>query len=181
MPGEARFGPTTRRASLTVHVVSSVGWLGSVLAFLALAVVGWTTGDVVTARAMYVGMDVVTRWVILPLCGASVVSGCVQSLGTHWGLVRHYWVVAKLVLTVLATLVLFVHTQPIADLAEVARTATVHDGLLPSHARPLQLQLFIDAAAAVGVLLVTTALSVIKPAGVTPYGWRLQQGRESAA
>ena len=33
-------------------------------------------------------------------------SGLVQSLGTEWGLFRYYWIVAKLSLTVVATMVL---------------------------------------------------------------------------
>jgi hypothetical protein len=55
-----------------------------------------------------------TTWiVIVPLSLAALLTGVVQSLGTPWGLFRHRWIVAKLALTVVATVLLLVHTQPI--------------------------------------------------------------------
>jgi len=36
--------PTFRKLTLTAHIGSSVGWLGAVAAFLALAVTGFTRG-----------------------------------------------------------------------------------------------------------------------------------------
>jgi len=41
-------------------------------------------------------------------------------------------------------------------------------------------QLAIDAGAALGALLVTTLLSVYKPRGLTPYGWRKQRAERTA-
>lgn len=58
--------------------------------------------------------------VIVPLCFASVVTGLIQALGAPWGLFRHYWIVAKLGIAILATIVLLVHMQPIGDLGRVA-------------------------------------------------------------
>lgn len=42
----------------------------------------------------------------------------------------------------------------------------------------MRVQLVLDAAAVV-VLLTTTALSVHKPRGITRYGWRVQQGQRA--
>lgn len=41
-------------------------------------------------------------------------------LRAAWGLLRHHWVVVKLVITALATLVLLLYTQTLTYLAEVA-------------------------------------------------------------
>ena len=71
----------------------------------------------------------------------------------------------KLLLTVLATLILLVHTQPIERVAAVAAQTTLAIGDL----RRLRFQLVGDACAALFVLLMTTALSVSKPWGMTPY------------
>ena len=49
--------PSLRKFALTVHVTSSVGWLGAVAAFLALAVAGLTSRDAQTVRATYLVMD----------------------------------------------------------------------------------------------------------------------------
>ena len=105
--------PGVRKFALTTHVTSSVGWLGAIAAFLALALGGLASSDAQMVRAAYLAMEFITWFVIVPLCVASLITGLVQSLGTAWGLFRHYWVVAKLGLTVVATAILLVHTQPI--------------------------------------------------------------------
>ena len=156
-----------RKLALTTHVVVSVGWLGAVAVVLALAVTGLTTDDAFTARAAYLGAQTATYAVIVPLAFASLVTGAVSSLGSSWGLLRHYWVLIKLVLTVLATAVLLIHAQPISHLAEVAGQRTIGADL-----HSLQVQLVVDAGAALLVLIVTTVLAVYKPRGVTRYGQR---------
>ena len=111
----------------------------------------------------------VTAWsVIVPLCIASFATGLVESLATPWGLFRHYWVVAKLVLTLLVTVVLMAHTRPIGVLALAAVHGRLRD--VPD----LRVQLLVDATAALFVLLVATVLAVYKPRGLTRYGWRKQ-------
>ncbi len=49
--------PHLRRFALTAHVTSSVGWLGAVGAFLALAVAGLTSQDTQMVRATYLAME----------------------------------------------------------------------------------------------------------------------------
>jgi len=160
--------PAVRKLALTAHVTSSVGWMGAVAAFLALAITGLASADEETVQASYIAMKVATWSVIVPLCLASLVTGLIDSLGTPWGLFRHYWVLAKLVLTLLATVVLLAHTQPIGVLAHAAR----HGNLLGAGLRSVRVQLLVDAAAALFVLLIATVLAVYKPRGLTRYGWR---------
>jgi hypothetical protein len=74
--------PGFRKLGLTAHVSSSVGWFGSVVAFLALAVSGLTTQDTQTVRAAYVAMDLIGWLVIVPFSLVSLLTGLVQSLGT---------------------------------------------------------------------------------------------------
>jgi hypothetical protein len=162
--------PAVRKFALTTHVTSSVGWFGAVAAFLALAVAGVVSDNPEVVRGAYLAMHFTTWFVIVPLSLAALFTGIVQSLGTTWGLFRHRWVVAKLVLTVLATIILLVHTQPIGRVAALAaeRTLSSHD------LRQLRFQLIGDSCAALFVLMVATALSVYKPWGLTAYGLRIQ-------
>ena len=51
-------------------------------------------------------MQIIANAVIVPLALAALVTGVVSALGTTWGLLRHYWVVTKLVVVVIATVVL---------------------------------------------------------------------------
>ena len=56
-------------------------------------------------------MELTGWYVIVPLCLASLVTGLVMSLGTRWGLFRHYWVLAKLLITIVAMLILFAYMK----------------------------------------------------------------------
>ncbi|MEN8652213.1 hypothetical protein ABCR94_16785 [Streptomyces sp. 21So2-11] len=138
------FPPRLRKLTLTLHVTSSVGWLGAVAAFLALAVAGLTSTSPQTVRGAYLAMDVIGWYVIVPFSVASLLTGLVQSLGTVWGLLRHYWVIAKLLITVGATVLLLVHMQPVGHLADAAARAALADGELQG----MRIQLIADAAAA---------------------------------
>jgi len=163
--------PRLRKFALTAHVTSSVGWLGAVAGFLALAVAGLISRDAQTVRAVYLVMDLTAWYVIVPLCLASLLTGLVSSLSTTWGLLRHYWVLLKILITIPSSLMLLVHMQPIGYIAGVA--ANTPSSIADLHG--LKIQLVIESGAAVLVLLVTTALSVYKPKGMTRYGWRKQR------
>ncbi len=155
--------PGVRKFALTTHVTSSVGWLGAVAAFLALALAGLSSSDALMVRAAYLAMEFITWFVIVPFSIASLITGVIQGLGTQWGLFRHYWVMAKLGLTVVATVILLVHTQPIGAVAQVALQGPLAAGDL----RPLRMRLVADAVAALFALLAATTLSVFKPWGLT--------------
>jgi hypothetical protein len=162
--------PWLRKLALTLHVICSVGWLGAVATFLALAWAGLASGDPGTVRAAYLAANLVTWFVIVPASFASLATGVVQALGTPWGLFRHYWVLAKLLLNLLASGLLLLHTRPIGDVARAASEAV----LAAADLRSVRIQLVADAGAAVLVLLAATVLSVYKPRALTRYGWRKQ-------
>jgi len=162
--------PYLRKLMLTAHVTSSVGWLGAVTSFLALAVAGLTSQDAQIVRAAYLAMELTAWFVIVPLSFASPLTGIVQSMSTTWGLFRHYWVLIKFLMTIPCTLVLLLHMQPISYVARVAAEPTSPGADLGG----LRIRLVADAGAALLVLLVATTLSVYKPRGVTPYGARKQ-------
>jgi len=158
--------PNLRKLALAAHVTSSVGWLGAVAGFLALAVAGLTSQDTQLVRSSYLAMELTGWVVIVPLSLASLPTGLIISFGTEWGLFRHYWVLAKVLITVIATVLLLVHMQPVGHLARVVAQAALAGGELAG----LRVQLVADAGAALLALLVATALSVYKPRGMTAYG-----------
>jgi hypothetical protein len=160
--------PRLRKFALTVHVTSSVGWLGAVAGFLALAIAGLTSQDAQMVRAAYLAMDLTTWVVIVPLAFASLLTGLVQSLGTTWGLFRHYWVLVKLLISVLASIVLLLQTGSISHLAGAAAETTLSSADL----REARISLVLHSGVGLLVLLVPMTLSVYKPRGRTRYGWR---------
>lgn len=166
-----------RKHVLTVHILYSVGWVGSVAAFLVLAIAGYTTTDGQIVAGIYASLRVLIWYVIVPLSLLSLVTGIIQSLGTPWGLFRYYWVIAKLVLTVVATGLLLVHTQ-VVDRA--AADALAHVGMTGGEMSQVRLQLIIDSAAAIVVLVLITVLATVKPRGTTPLGGRQRRAPAAA-
>jgi hypothetical protein len=162
--------PRLRKFALTAHVTFAVGWLGAVAAFLALAIAGVTSQDAQMVRAAYLAMEVIARFVIVPLSFAPLLTGPILSLGTPWGLFRHYWILAKLLITILSTIIMQVHMQPISLLAGAAAKTT----LFSADLHGMQVQMVVASAAALLALLVATTLAVYKPRGMTRYGWRKQ-------
>lgn len=160
--------PRWRKLALTAHVASSVGWLGAVVVFLGLAVVGLTGQDVQTVRGAYVVMEPAAVFVLVPFAFASLLTGLVQSLGTQWGLFRHYWVVFKLLITVIATGILLLYLRTFRYMAGVAADPS-SDLAMVRNVSPA-----LHAGLALVVLLCATVLAVFKPRGVTRYGWRKQ-------
>ena len=157
--------PGLRNLVLTTHVASSVGWLGAVVAYLALVVAALTDDNPQIVPAAALAMERIGWLVLVPLSIASVLTGLIQALGTPWGLFRHYWVVFKLLLTAVATIILLLHMPTVSLLAEVIVDAN------NAHAHGLRGEL-VHAGGGLLLLLVTTTLSVYKPQGLTPYGLR---------
>ena len=165
--------PRLRKFALTAHVTSSVGFLGAVVVFLALAVIGLTSQDAQTVRGAYLVMEPTAWFVLIPLAFTSLLTGLVQSLGTTWGLFQHYWVLFKLLINVFASIVLLIYMPTLGYLAGVAADPTVDLGEVRNSSPTLH------AALALLVLLVATVLSVYKPRGMTRYGRRKRRERAS--
>ena len=162
-------GAPLRKFALTAHIASSVGWLGAVGVSLALGVAAVVSTDVQIVRAVYLALQLMAGVVLVPLSIASLVTGIVQSLGTTWGLFRHYWVVAKLVINLFAGLVLLLYTQTLSSFAAIARQAADGPGATDMLRSP---SVAIHSAGALMLLLVATVLSVYKPRGMTRHGQR---------
>lgn len=171
------FAPALRRFTLTTHVTSSVGWVGAVLVFLALAAIGLTSGDERTVRGAYLVMAPAAWFVLVPLAHATLLSGLALSLGTPWGFFRHYWVVLKLAITLFATVILLIYMGTFRQMAGVAADPVVELGLVRNPS-PL-----VHSILALVLLIAATILGIYKPFGMTPYGYRqaVAPGRPSAS
>jgi hypothetical protein len=156
------------RAVLSAHLTVSIGWIGAVVAYLALGVEAVTTSQPETIRAAWAAMELTGWYAIVPLALVSLASGVVMALGTKWGLFRHYWVIFSLGLTVFAVTVLLLHMPEVTAQAAIARTADAHvlAGLGGDLGHP---------AIGLIVLLVVQVLNLYKPRGLTRYGYRIQQ------
>src|SRR5262249_14267575 len=161
----AAMTPSVRKLVLTAHITASVGWIGALAVFFAHAIASVVSESDQIVRAASLAMGLTTWLVIMPLSIATVVTGVVQALGSAWGLLQHYWIVFKLVLTTIATAVLLLKMQPISHLADAAAQTTFSSGDLAG----LRTSLTVHAAGGLVVLLTALALAVYKPAGLTRW------------
>ena len=166
-----------RKALLTLHIVCSVGWLGAVVTYLAVALLAMSSSDTALVRVAYVLMEHLTWYVIVPFNALSLTSGIMSSLLSPWGLLRHYWVTTKLVLNLVTTLFLLGYTQEIHVLVRVANRPALGTEELQILREPLNV---VHAAVALLLLVIATVLAVYKPRGLTRYGYR-QAARGPAA
>jgi hypothetical protein len=88
-------------------------------------------------------------------------------------LFRHYWVVAKLMLTTFATVILLVYLGTFREMAGMAADP-VADLDAVKNASPL-----IHSVLALIVLMIATVLGVYKPGGMTAYGRRMHEHRRA--
>ncbi|WP_262006172.1 DUF2269 domain-containing protein [Streptomyces sp. FIT100] len=155
-----------RRAILVVHVSASASWLGLSLGLLGLSVAAIASDSQAAAEASYRSMAVFANWLMVPIALLTLVSGVVLSLGTPWGLARYHWVWTKFWLTLVTTGLTVFSLRPGVNTAaeEAAAGIAVTDasGLLAAPIVSLSAYLFM------------TAISVLKPWGMTRRGKRLR-------
>ena len=167
-------GPRLRKVVLTTHVVSAVGWIGAVAAYLALALAALTSDSAETVRAAFIAMELL-YFALVPLAAVALLTGLAQALGTNWGLLRHYWVLAKLVLTVIAFTVMVINLEKVSAHADHVLHSPAAD--LPGAGHDLQ-----HAVGGLVILLLAAILGLYKPRGLTRYGRRekeqLHSGRD---
>jgi DMSO/TMAO reductase YedYZ heme-binding membrane subunit len=168
--------PRLRKFALATHITLAVGWIGAVAGYIALDVAAATSQDAQTLRGVYLAMELIAWYVIVPLALTSLLSGLVMALGTKWGLFRHYWVLISLLLTIIATIVLLVETQTISYFADIAADPTTSSDDLRALGSTL-----VHSVGGTVVLLVILVLNVYKPRGMTRYGWRKQQEERKAS
>lgn len=148
-----RASDPTRKALTTVHIVSSVALLGQELVLVVLALVAIRSTDPSLVRGVYTLLGILVPSVGIPLFLVALVSGVVLSLRTRWGLLRHYWVIAKLVLLLATALMGALWVSPYAE----QLISDPRPGWQAAHLAGVLTQL--------SALTVATALSVYKPRG----------------
>jgi SNF family Na+-dependent transporter len=164
--------PPLRTLALAIHLTVAGGWIGAVVAYLALHIAADWSRDPQTVRAAWIAMELTGWFVIVPLAIASLMTGLVMALGTPWGLLRHYWTLLALVLTVFAVVVLVMHMPTVSTRADAARDA--EPALLDEIEGDLP-----HPAIGLGVLLGIQWLNVYKPRGMTPHGQRKRYQRRA--
>ncbi|MBZ0310243.1 MAG: DUF2269 domain-containing protein [Anaerolineae bacterium] len=164
-----------RKFILTVHITVSVGWIGALMAYIGLVIAALNSQEAKIIRASWLAMELLARSILTPFALGSLLTGLVLSLGTKWGLFRHYWVLISLLLTLISTIILLTQLGNIRFFAEIAAStnnSNTRDGLWGQ---------LLHAGGGLVTLLIVQVLNVYKPRGLTPYGWRKQQEQRTVA
>jgi hypothetical protein len=158
-----------QRLLLVAHVGTSVGWLGVAVAFVSLGVTALVSAQESVVRSVYVAMQPLAEWVLLPLASVALVIGVVHGLLSPLGLFRHWWVVVKLAITAVWVGFLILYMSTFEQMAARAADASLSIDQIRNASPVLH-----GAIAAIG-LVVALALSILKPRGLTAYGMRTQR------
>lgn len=163
-----RIAPTTRKALLTLHLVTSLGWLGADLVLLTLGIAAQRGAD---PAVVYPVAGLVGTVLFAPLSVLVWLVGVASALLTPWGLLRYRWVVIKLVITtVMVGLVLFLLTPKL-------RHAGALGAALPTRERA---DLVIAPAVSTSLMIIATILSTYKPWGRRPARPRRPEATRAA-
>lgn len=164
-PG-ARLSPRSRKIVLVAHVLSSVGWFGGACAMIVLGICS-AEAEPAVRHASFELVHMCDRFVLIPLSLLSLLTGLIVSLGTKWGLARHYWVLVKLagtlVVMVFATFFLSQWVQEVIALTAADPGADISGLTVP---------IKVGAIAMALLLLGITVVSIVKPWGRTARGRR---------
>jgi hypothetical protein len=156
-----RLGARARKGILLVHIASAGAWLGvdvvmGVLVFTALA-----SDDAGTRALAFRALELVAVGPLLACGLVCLLTGVLLGLGSRYGLLRYWWVAAKLVLNLVLTgLVLVALAPEVAVHAEQARRFAAGE--------PASLevgQLIFPPIVSPAALLVAMVLAVFKPWG----------------
>jgi hypothetical protein len=163
-----RLGRRARHTLLVLHYVSSVGWLGVGLCQLTLNLVALATGDPVLRHAAHEIAHVLDISVLTLLSLTSATTGVLLAVRGKWGLVRYWWIVVKLAVTV----ALLVYTPVwMGGWVRQAIESTAH-GPGGAGYGTVRTELTVSSVAIVTTLVLVTVISVGKPWGRTPRGRR---------
>lgn len=165
---------TRRRVLFSLHVALSVGWLGASMVMLTLAIAARVGQPGESARSGYWAMHLLAEALLIPLSLTVLTVGVLLAAITPWGLLRHRWVLVKLVGTSLAV-VLSLFALP--AMTGIAYRDSIHGNLAAMASAGTRL--IIAGSVSVALFLSLTAISVFKPWGRTSRGRR--RGTPAAA
>jgi uncharacterized membrane protein SirB2 len=165
-----RLSRTFKQLTVLVHILTSVGLFGMTIVSVALATIASATNsDPAIRRAVLQILETLDQVLLPPTALGALVTGVVLSIGTHWGLFNHFWILTKLVLTVavIVTGATVIKNAVSASIGVITRPdfATPGGGVLGS---PLFILLTMYSLH-LALLGAATAITVFKPWGMTPH------------
>ncbi|GAB3576749.1 hypothetical protein GCM10027445_41390 [Amycolatopsis endophytica] len=148
-----------RKAWLATHIVSAGAWIGIDVVLAVLVFTALLASDPSLAAVCYQALRVFAVWPLLVTGLVCLGSGVALGLGTKYGLVRYWWVAAKLALNIVLTVLGLVALRPGLD------EAAVYGQSLLAGVPGAEPNLIFPPIVSPACLLIAVLLSVYKPGG----------------
>lgn len=164
-----RLNPAARKTILVLHIVSGIGWMGIDMALFALLLTGRTTNDATLVVSSFNAIRIIVPAAVPALSISILVTGLILGLGTPWGLFRYWWVLIKLMLSTIMTVLVFVALVPgVNEIAGLDLTTTSADAVRASLGSVPD-DLMYPPIVSFSMLGIAAILSVFKPWKFTPW------------
>ena len=164
-----RLTPVARKAVLVLHVVAGIGWMGVDIALLVLLITARTTNDAALAISGFNAIGMIVPVAVPPLSLGILVTGLMLGLGTRWGLVRYWWVLVKLLLSLIMTVLVFVSLVPAVSGIAILTATTISADAVRASLGTLPTMLMFPPVVSFLMLGAAAILSIFKPWQRTPW------------
>lgn len=164
-----RLPPAWRKGLLVLHIIAGIGWMGVDIALFILLMTARTSDNAVLVASGFNAMRTVVPLAVPPLSLSILITGVLLGLGTSWGLFRYWWVLVKLSLSLLMTVLVFTSLVPgVSAIALLDLSSTSADAVRAGLG-DLPTQLLYPPIVSFLMLGAATVLSVYKPWRRTPW------------
>jgi hypothetical protein len=165
-----RLSASARKLTLTIHIISAIGWIGVDFVLFVFAFTGLTSDDPSTIAICYQAIEMFAVVLLVPLGLLSLATGLLLGWGSKYGILRYHWVLWKLILNLVLTTLVVVLLRP--GVNEAADLVTESPGTIPDQLEQARANLIFPPTVSITVLTFATVLAVYKPWGRTKYGRR---------
>ena len=91
-----------------LHVISGICWMGVDIAVFILLLKARSSDDPALVVSGFNAIRMFVPIAVPPLSLSILITGVLLGLGTTWGLIRYWWVLVKLCLSLIMTVLVFV-------------------------------------------------------------------------
>ena len=164
-----RLTPATRKTVMVLHAITGISWMGVDIALFVLLMTARTTDDPALVVSGFNAIRIIVPVAVPPLSLGILVTGLILGLGTPWGLIRYWWVLVKLILSLIMTALVFLSLVPAINSIPVLSATPMSADAVRASLGSLPTQLMFPPVVSFLMLGVATILSIFKPWRRTPW------------
>ena len=171
--------PGWRKGVLVLHVISGICWMGVDIAVFILLMRARTSDDAALVVSGFNAIRMIVPVAVPPLSLSILITGVLLGLGTTWGLIRYWWVLVKLCLSLIMTLLVFVSLVPGVNALAKLDLSTLSADAVRASLGDAPTQLMYPPIVSFLMLGTATILSIYKPWRRTPWSQEAATGRNA--